>query len=214
MVKFHGTFHVALPPLPEIGERGGLKMDKSNKERTARVNGQLWGASARDWADIQEGQFRAGYLAALERSAVGSGSDYLDAGCGAGMAAEIAAGRGANLSGLDASEELLVIARQRVPGGRFELGNLEALPFEDDSFDVDTGFNAFQFAGNLGIALAEARQVTRPGGNAVILIWGEPEGMEAASLIGALKPLLPPPPPDAPGPFALSDEKKLRGIAE
>jgi hypothetical protein len=37
--------------------------------------------------------------------------------------------------------------------------------------------------------------------------------MEAASLIAALRPLLPPPPPGAPGPFALSDEAALRAFA-
>ena len=37
--------------------------------------------------------------------------------------------------------------------------------------------------------------------------------MEATSLVAALKPLLPPPPPGAPGPFALSDETALRSFA-
>jgi hypothetical protein len=47
----------------------------------------------------------------------------------------------------------------------------------------------------------------------VIMTWGEPGGMEAASLVAALKPLLPAPPPGAPGPFALSDEAALRRFA-
>jgi hypothetical protein len=47
----------------------------------------------------------------------------------------------------------------------------------------------------------------------VVLTWGEPAGMEAASIVGALRPLLPPPPPGAAGPFALSDREKLRGLA-
>jgi len=49
------------------------------------------------------------------------------------------------------------------------------------------------------------------------MTWGEPEGMEAASLVGALLPLLPllpPPPVGAPGPFALSNEAALRAFAE
>jgi hypothetical protein len=47
----------------------------------------------------------------------------------------------------------------------------------------------------------------------VIVTWGDPEGMEAASLVAALRPLLPPLPPDAPGPFALSNEQALRKFA-
>jgi hypothetical protein len=46
------------------------------------------------------------------------------------------------------------------------------------------------------------------------MTWGPPAGMEAASLVAALRPLLPPPPPGAPGPFALSDQGALRAFAE
>ena len=45
------------------------------------------------------------------------------------------------------------------------------------------------------------------------MTWGVPEGMQAAALVGALRPLLPPPPPGAPGPFALSNEATLRAFA-
>jgi SAM-dependent methyltransferase len=179
---------------------------------TAGVNGALWGTSARDWANIQEGQVRAGYEAVLAHCGVGSGHDYLDAGCGAGMAAQIAAARGARVAGFDAAEALLAIARERVPGGDFRVADLEEVPFADDTFDVVTGFNAFQFAGDPARALAEARRVARPGGRVVVLTWGNPEGMEAASIIAALRPFLPPPPPGAPGPFALSDDTRLRAF--
>lgn len=181
---------------------------------TAGVNGPLWGASARDWSEVQEGQFRPGYAAVLAHCGLGAGTDYLDAGCGAGMAAGIAALLGAKVSGFDAAEALLAIARERVPGGDFRAADLEAVPFADASFDVVTGFNAFQFAGDPVRALSEARRVTRPGGQVVIMTWGDPEGMEAASIVGALRPLLPAPPAGAAGPFALSDKAKLRGFAE
>lgn len=180
---------------------------------TADLNGRLWGTSARNWASIQEGQFRAGFVAVLEHCGVGSDTDYLDAGCGAGMAAQIAADRGANVSGFDASEALLSIARERVPDGTFHRADLETVPFADASFDVVTGFNSFQFAGDPVRALSEARRVARPGGRVAIMTWGRPEGMEAAGIVAALRPLLPPPPPGAPGPFALSDEDKLRAFA-
>lgn len=181
---------------------------------TAAVNGPLWGAAARDWAEVQEGQFRPGYAAVLEACGIGPGMTVMDAGCGAGMAAAMAAARGARVAGFDAAEPLLQIARVRTPGGDFRLADLEASPFADDSFDVVTGFNSFQFAADPVRALAEARRVVRPGGVVVVLTWGEPEGMEAAALVGALRPLLPPPPPGAPGPFALSDATKLAAFAE
>jgi SAM-dependent methyltransferase len=117
------------------------------------------------------------------------------------------------VTGLDASENLLAIARNRTPDGEFYAGELESLPFPDGSFDVVTGFNSFQYAASPGAALAEAKRVARPGSHVVVVTWGDPVGMEAASIVAALRPLLPAPPPGTPGPFALSDETALRGFA-
>ncbi|MBJ6372727.1 class I SAM-dependent methyltransferase [Sedimentitalea arenosa] len=177
------------------------------------MNGPLWGARARDWAEVQEGQFAAAFHAVLAHAKVGPGTRHLDAGCGAGMAATLSASLGATVAGLDASEALLEIARERTPGRDFRQGDLEALPWDTDSFDLVTGFNSFQYAGDAGQAVREAGRVTRPGGTIVIMTWGEPAGMEAAGHVAALKPLLPPP-PGACGPFALSEEAALRGFAE
>jgi ubiquinone/menaquinone biosynthesis C-methylase UbiE len=107
----------------------------------------------------------------------------------------------------------LAIARARTPNGNFHMGELENLPFSNASFDLVTGFNAFQYAANPVAALAEAKRVAKPDARVVVMTWGEPEGMEAASLVAALRPLLPLPPPGAPGPFALSDETALRRFA-
>jgi SAM-dependent methyltransferase len=183
------------------------------RPRSSTANGRLWGARARDWADIQEGMAKPAYEAVLERTNVGADTCYLDVGCGSGMAAQLAASCGARVSGVDAAEALLTIARSRVPEGDFRHGDIEELPFPDQMFDVVSGFNSFQYAANPVAALAEAQRVTKPGGSVVIMTWGNPEGMEAASLIAALRPLMPPPPPGAPGPFALSDEEALRKFA-
>jgi SAM-dependent methyltransferase len=183
------------------------------KPRSSPINARLWGARARDWADIQEGTVRSVYQAVLERTGVGPGTRYLDVGCGAGGAAQLAAARGAEVSGIDAADTLLAIARERTPKGDFHIGDLEALPFPDGAFDVVTGFNSFQYAANPAVALGEARRVTKPEGVVVVMTWGVPEGMQAAALVAALRLLLPPPPPGAPGPFALSDEATLRAFA-
>ena len=149
-------------------------MPSDLKPQTATVNSRLWGARAKDWANLQEACCRPVYEAVLKRCAVSKATRYLDAGCGAGMAAQIAAERGAEVTGIDASTALLEIARSRVPNGDFRAGDLEALPYSDGAFDVVTGFNSFQYAGNPIIALGEARRVTKSDGKLVIMTWGDP----------------------------------------
>jgi SAM-dependent methyltransferase len=181
--------------------------------RTSEINGRLWSARATDWAEVQEGVHRPVYEAVMDRCAVAAGTRYLDAGCGAGMACAMAAGRGAKVSGFDASPALLEISRSRTPAGDFRLADLEAPPFADQAFDLVTGFNAFQYAGDPVAALFQARRMVKLDGFVVVVTWGDPAAMPAASLVTALKDLLPPPPPGAAGPFALSDEGRLRRLA-
>lgn len=171
---------------------------------TAQMQGALWGARARDWADILEGTGVPAYEAVLREAQVGAGTRLLDVGCGAGMAAALAAGRGAKVTGLDAAETLVAIARERVPDGDFRVGEIEDLPYPDETFDVVTGFNAFQYAASPAAALMEAKRVAVTGGRVAMVVWGREEQCEHTATLAALKPLLPPPPPGAGGPFALS----------
>lgn len=180
---------------------------------TSAINGPLWGERASDWAEIQEPQFRLVYEAVLIPSLPRSAMDYLDVGCGSGMAAALAASLGATVTGIDASPELLAIARTRAPHARFLEADLQSLPLPDKSFDLVTGFNSFQYAADPVAALREAHRVSRPGATVVIMTWGEPAGMPGASLVTALKPLLPPAPAGAPGPFALSNRDAITAFA-
>jgi ubiquinone/menaquinone biosynthesis C-methylase UbiE len=57
----------------------------------------------------------------------------------------MAADRGASVAGIDAAGELLEIAAERTPGGDFRVGDIQALPWPENSFDAVTGFSSFQF---------------------------------------------------------------------
>ena len=72
--------------------------------RTSFVNGRLWGARAREWADLQEGHVQPAYEAVLTRASVGNATRYLDVGCGAGLSTQLAAARGARVAGIDAAD--------------------------------------------------------------------------------------------------------------
>jgi len=101
------------------------------------------------------------------------------------------------------------VAVHRVLGEHEPGGDLEALPYEDGRFDLVTGFNSFQYAAAPTHALREARRVIHPDGRVVAVVWGAPEHCEATGYLKALGSLLPPPPPGAPGPFALSEDGAL-----
>ena len=102
------------------------------------------------------------FEAAFDRVGLSAGQSYLDIGCGGGVALGLAAKRGAGVAGLDASEALLELARERVPDADIRVGDMQFLPFDDDSFDLVTGFNSFFFAADMVAALREAGRVAKP----------------------------------------------------
>jgi SAM-dependent methyltransferase len=155
------------------------------------------------------------HAAALDAARVTTGTRLLDAGCGAGLLALLASLRGAQVSALDASPELLAIARKRVPAAELREGDLEALPFADASFDAVTAVNTVFYAADMAAALRELVRVVRPGGRVVVTAWGPPERCEFLSAVmPALAPLMPPPPPGAspPHPGALSQPGALAAV--
>lgn len=101
------------------------------------------------------------YEHVLHNAGVAPGVAVLDCGCGAGRFVQLAAQRGAHTAGIDAARELVEIAASRSPQADLRVGDLEALPWPDTSFDVVTGFSSFQFADDHPRALAEARRVSR-----------------------------------------------------
>jgi SAM-dependent methyltransferase len=126
------------------------------------------------------------YEHVLDRANVGAGVSVLDCGCGAGRFARLAADLGASVSGIDAAEELIEIAAERTPDGDFRVGDVEALPWPSDSFDVVTGFSSFQFADDKVRAFAEARRVSRRTVAVVI-----PSRVSESAIASVFKPLFP-----------------------
>lgn len=178
------------------------------------IQGQLWGQRAKDWAAIQEQTGNAGYNYALQYLQLSDAITLLDVGCGSGLFSSMASKTGARVTGIDASEPLIEQAKGRAPAVTFLTGEMETLPFADNSFDVVCGFNSFQYAADSKNALEEAKRVTKESGKLIVMIWGNKEDCEAASYLKAVGSLLPPPPPGAGGPFALSENRLLETIIE
>jgi SAM-dependent methyltransferase len=92
----------------------------------------------------------------------------LDAACGTGRHSVWLAARGYEVVGVDASLDMLAKARAKLPGTRFEPGELTALPLPDASVDAALCALALVHVQDLHPALAELARVVRPGGKIVI----------------------------------------------
>lgn len=176
------------------------------------IQGKLWGQRPKDWSEIQEQTGKAGYDFVLNFLSVTQATKLLDVGCGSGYFCKLAVDKKIDVTGLDATTELVDEAKKRVPTANFHVGEMEELPFEEKSFDVVCGFNSFQYAADIKNALLEAKRVLKDGGKIAAMIWGNKEDCEAATYLKAVGSLLPPPPPGAGGPFALSENQLLEKI--
>jgi SAM-dependent methyltransferase len=172
----------------------------------------LWGARPADWA-LSEDQQTPTYEEALRRVDLRAGQLVLDIGCGVGAFLRLAADRGARLFGLDASEALLEIARTRLPAADLRVGEMEALPYEDDTFDLVTGFNSFFFANDIVAAVREAGRVAKPGAPVVIQVWGPHEKNDLEAMKEITRPFMPPRPANAPPEPDYSEPGVLEHIA-
>jgi SAM-dependent methyltransferase len=148
-----------------------------------------WGRRPRDWAELAEPSNEPLFAQVLRELNLGAGTTLLDIGCGSGYAARMAAALGATVTGIDITAELIEIARVRLPPGHFRVAGMDALPFEDGTFDAAVGFNAFQFADDPTQAIREASRVTKLKGLVAATTFAEPERNESTALNSALEPL-------------------------
>jgi ubiquinone/menaquinone biosynthesis C-methylase UbiE len=106
-----------------------------------------------NWREVYEALVREGDLA---------GRRVLDVGCGTGKFVAALSER-AKVWGLDASPEMLEVARARAPEARFKQGSAEAMPFKDGWFDRATLWLVVHLL-DRPRAYAEIRRVLSPGG--------------------------------------------------
>lgn len=182
---------------------------------SAEIQGQLWGTNPRNFAETFEQLGLPLLGAALDAALVTRDTRLLDVGTGAGLLPLLASLRGARVTAIDASPGLVAVAQERLPGADIRVADIETLPFDDASFDAVTAVNSVFYASDMAAAMRELARVARPGGRVVITAWGPPSRCEAlTSMMSAVGPLMPPPPPGAPprGPGALAEPGALAGV--
>jgi len=114
----------------------------------------------------------------LEWLGAREGERILDLGCGDGTLTEKIVAQGADVTGLDASSEMLKSAQER--GLHVVLGNAEALPFEGE-FDAVFSNAALHWVRDHEAMLAGVRRALKPGGRFVVEMGGQ--GNVAAILV-------------------------------
>jgi len=117
----------------------------------------------------------------VEMAGAGDGARVLDLACGTGDLALALAARGARATGLDVTPRMIELARGkrgRRPAGpapAWLVGDMMALPFADESFDVVTTGYGIRNVPVIEPALAEIRRVLRPGGRLLSLDFNRPD---------------------------------------
>ena len=128
---------------------------------------------------------------------VRAGQNVLDVGCGTGVAAISAARIGAGVRGIDLTPELLERARENARIANVEIdfreGDVEALPFDNVTFDVVLSQFGHMFAPRPDIAMAEMLRVLKRGGTIAFTTW--PPELLIGSSFALVASYMPPPPP-------------------
>jgi len=113
----------------------------------------------------------------LRKAGLRPGMQVLDVACGTGPVSraclDVLKGDG-RVIGIDPSEGMLAVARQRVPGAEFRVGHAEALPAENASADFLTMGFALRHVAQLETTFREYRRVLRPGGRILVLEVSRP----------------------------------------
>jgi SAM-dependent methyltransferase len=139
------------------------------------------------------------------------GMRVLDAACGTGNLAVIAARRGCHTSGLDIAANLVAQARERARHEGLDIeyteGDAEAMPYPNASFDLVVSMYGVMFAPRPERVVNELVRITKPGGLIALANW-TPGGFIGKMFAVFARYL--PPPAGLPSPLLWGDEAVVR----
>ncbi|HEY7286846.1 MAG TPA: class I SAM-dependent methyltransferase [Vicinamibacterales bacterium] len=140
------------------------------------------------------------------------GQRVLDVACGTAVVAITAARRGATVTALDLTPELLARARENATiagvAVDFHEGDVEQLPFEPSTFDVVVSQFGHIFAPRPDVAIAQMLRVLKPGGTIAFSTW--PPELCLGRIFALTARFGPPLPPGVPPPVLWGDPNVVR----
>ena len=150
----------------------------------------------------------------VQRVGIRPGEAVLDVACGTGNVAIPAARAGGRVTGVDLTPGHFPAARARATAAGVAVdwveGDVEALPFEDDGFDVVLSSFGCMFAPRHAVAAAELARVLRPGGRLGVSAFTDRGA--GGDFFRTLGTHLPAPPPFAQNPLGWGDPAHVRTL--
>ena len=141
-----------------------------------------------------------------------SGNHVLDVACGTGVVAVTAARHGAAVTGLDLTPELLDVAQDNAlladVAADWREGDVEGLPFPDNTYDVVVSQFGHMFAPRPDVAIGEMLRVLKPGGTIAFSTW--PPELFIGRLFALTSTYMPPLPPGVTPPPLWGDVNVVR----
>lgn len=147
----------------------------------------------------------------IDRLNITTGIRVLDVACGTGNLALPCARAGASVTGVDIAPNLLEQGRNLSKAEglsiRFDEGDVENLPYPDNTFDLVVTMFGAMFAPRPEKTAAELVRVCRPGGRIAMANW-VPSGFIGQVFKTTTSRV--PPPPGVPSPLLWGDEATVR----
>jgi 2-polyprenyl-3-methyl-5-hydroxy-6-metoxy-1,4-benzoquinol methylase len=155
--------------------------------------------NTRTWPESVAGQMEAHYSPGRTWESMARGllgllhlGDVLDAGCGDGTVSEMVRAHARSLTCLDASETMISAAKARLSDSRtpadlrFDVGDVQALPYADASFDEVLLFHVLPHVAAPAKVIAECARVLRPAGTLAIATLAAHEHADIVRSYGQL----------------------------
>ncbi len=156
-----------------------------------------WNLVAAGYAETTMKVFEQFAAEAIAASRLKPGAAVLDVACGPGTLALMAAREAGSVHGIDFSESMLAVFRQKIEQERhgnitLHCGDAQALPWADATFDAAFSLFGLMFFPDRKRGFAEIHRTLKPGGSIAVTSWAPVDESPAMqTMFGALRAIKP-----------------------
>ncbi len=173
-----------------------------------------WGIAGAAYEKFSE-HFADALAHCAQRLAPKTGESVLDIATGTGWTARILAGKGAQVTGIDYSEDLITAAREiSIHHGleiSFDVGDAHQLPYPDNNFDAVISTFGVIFVSQPEVAASEMARVCRSGGRIALAVWSS-DCVFRTLAKEVFSVFSPPPKEPPPSPYAWGSEERINEL--